>query len=119
MFRSVKLSQKTKNVFFISGILGIYTYFDLKIDQYYADQNKINDLETTLFEAKLKPYHLNQIFQANEIIFKPNKKYVHLTTPFNRKIKEIYDLPFYYNDYENYNFNKLSDFFLNIHIFIN
>jgi hypothetical protein len=64
---------------------------------------------------------LNKIFLAEKYILQePLKNNLHISTPFNRNVKYIYDLDnFYYMDYENYNFNKLSDLFLNIHIFIN
>jgi hypothetical protein len=63
---------------------------------------------------------LIQIFNAQKYIMtEPMKEYMHISTPFNRQIKYIYNLPSHYANYENYNFNKLSDFFLNIHIFIN
>lgn len=49
-----------------------------------------------------------------------NKKFGYFTIPFNRKIKYIYNIDSVdYPEYENYDFNKLSDFFLNIHIFVN
>lgn len=49
-----------------------------------------------------------------------NKKFNYLTTPFNRKIQQIYNISdVKYKLYENYDFNKLSDIFLNIHIFVN
>ena len=38
---------------------------------------------------------------------------MNISIPFNREIKKIYDLDLYYVDYENYDFNKLSDLFLN------
>jgi len=64
---------------------------------------------------------LPKIFRAEKYILRePFKNQIHLSIPFNRKVKYIYGLDtFYYQDYENYNFNKLSDLFLNIHIFIN
>ena len=63
---------------------------------------------------------VKEIFQAENFILQNQlKDHYHKSIPFNRKISYIYNLPFFYIEYENYNFNKLSDLFLNIHIFIN
>jgi hypothetical protein len=59
-----------------------------------------------------------ELFNSN-LIFSDKDQLLNLSIPFNREIKKIYDLDVYYVDYENYDFNKLSDLFLNIHIFIN
>lgn len=60
---------------------------------------------------------LNSVFSGNTNL---NKRYRYVSTPFNRVIKEIYGIEFVeYKNYENYDFNHLSDFFLNIHIFVN
>ncbi len=66
-------------------------------------------------------FPLSKLFESENIILREQlKNNYHISIPFNRKIKYIYNLDnFYYMDYENYNFNKLSDLFLNIHIFIN
>jgi hypothetical protein len=54
-----------------------------------------------------------------ELIFGESEQILNISIPFNRDIRRIYDLDLYYVNYENYDFNKLSDLFLNIHIFIN
>lgn len=73
------------------------------------------------YTTNLFPIPISKIFQAEKFILRDQlKNYYHISIPFNRKVKFIYNLDnFYYMDYENYNFNKLSDLFLNIHIFIN
>jgi hypothetical protein len=84
-------------------------YFNRKIENVQPVQNH-----------NLTYNDICEIFQIHDTIFKNQyKNILHLSTPYNRKIKYIYNLPFFYTEYENYNFNKLSDFFLNIHIFIN
>ena len=82
---------------------------------------KILKEESNETYRRYKELPLNKIFEAEKYILRePLKNHFHLSIPFNRKIKYIYNLEnFYYIDYENYNFNKLSDIFLNIHIFIN
>ncbi len=81
-------------------------------------QNEID--EKNIFKNSLEYNHFNKVLMNKEsILGNEMKKYINLSTPFNRNIKYVYDLPFNYPEYENYNFNKLSDFFLNIHIFIN
>ena len=49
-----------------------------------------------------------------------NKKYVHLSNSYNKLYKDVFQIKdVKYKTIENYDFNKLSDFFLNIHIFVN
>lgn len=65
-----------------------------------------------------------ELLKMNEIIYGKtliNKKFIHLSNPYNLYIKDIYGLDdkVKYKHFENYDFNKLSDFFLNIHIFVN
>lgn len=70
-----------------------------------------------LVEQACKDDELYKVFTGQSQL---NKKYAYLSTPFNRQIKDIYlvdDVE--YKTFENYDFNKLSDFFLNIHIFVN
>lgn len=106
-----------KKAIFLSA-LGSYYLFD----QFFIEENQKtkNNLNENKFFNSLNYNHYNEIFEKKHIILgNEMNKYINLSTPFNRKIKYIYDLPFVYPEYENYNFNKLSDFFLNIHIFIN
>lgn len=110
--------KKINPLLFYFGCLGSFYYL-----------NKIIEKEEYLKEKEMKLYkkesksslNLRQIFQLNNLILgNYDKKHLHLSIPFNRSVAKIYKLDhFYYIDYENYNFNKLSDFFLNIHIFIN
>jgi len=93
--------------------------------EYLDNQQKIKEGERTdkIIKVNLKKSEIpfNKIFEAERWFLREHlKQYFHLSIPFNRKVKYIYNLDsFYYIDYENYNFNKLSDLFLNIHIFIN
>ncbi len=99
------------NIFIYFSSLGLLKLIDSKFEK---TGNKPADIKLITYKD------LSEIFQINDQIFKNQyKNILHLSTPFNRKIKYIYNLPFFYTEYENYNFNKLSDFFLNIHIFIN
>ena len=95
---------------------------------YLADlKDKKNNLPNEKITLSINKNEFNsdfpliQVFSAEKYILRePLRNNFHISIPFNRKIKYIYNLDnFYYMDYENYNFNKLSDLFLNIHIFIN
>lgn len=108
------------DLIFYSGML--FSYTGIRYYLHCKNENIHNNDHKNIIQIKnkLKLNDLNEIFKAKDLIFNNQQKnLMHLSTPFNRTIKEIYNLPFYYADYENYNFNKLSDFFLNIHIFIN
>jgi hypothetical protein len=116
--------DKLKNTLLLFTGYGLLFYCD-KLDEFYFNLSK--DFQKTRTNAE---YEKNFNYMTSRKIFKIMKaeKYIlndqlknklNVSTPFNRKIKYIYDLPFYYVEYENYNFNKLSDLFLNIHIFIN
>jgi hypothetical protein len=103
-------AQNLTNFAIFTSCLGLLKYSTLYIPSEIT-KPQINKL--------LKANDLVEIFQEDRIFKNQFKNMLHLSTPFNRKIKYIYNLPFFYTEYENYNFNKLSDFFLNIHIFIN
>ena len=104
-----------KNVLIFSSSLLI-----LRKSSQYLNENNKNNSSYSIEEFKLKYDDIKEIFTIYDQLFNNQYKHIlHLSTPFNRKIKYIYNLPYYYTEYENYNFNKLSDFFLNIHIFIN
>jgi len=77
-------------------------------------QNKLTNKRELDYNTIIKIFDIEPYFLKKQL-----KKYSNLSVPFNRNIKYIYGLPHYYIEYENYDFNKLSDFFLNIHIFIN
>ncbi len=99
------------NLYFYISCLGL-----MKLSNHYFPNSRINTTQPQL----MKYQDIVDIFEIKDQLFKNQyKNILHLSTPFNRKIKYIYNLPFFYTEYENYNFNKLSDFFLNIHIFIN
>ena len=65
----------------------------------------------------------DELLTLNDVIYnksKINKKYQHLSLSYNVLFEEIFSIEgVRYSKYENYDFNKLSDLFLNIHIFIN
>lgn len=112
-------SNKFKIISYFGGgisLLFLADLFDYKNSK-DEDCNKISEFEIT----ELNKFPIRKIFQAEKFILRePLKKNFHISIPFNRKIQYIYNLDsFYYIDYENYNFNKLSDLFLNIHIFVN
>jgi hypothetical protein len=100
-----------------------------KLDSKNSVSNKSQEFDTKIQEkinnptpiTNSYPVPISKIFQAEKFILRDQfKNNYHISIPFNRKVKYIYNLDnFYYMDYENYNFNKLSDLFLNIHIFIN
>ena len=69
-------------------------------------------------QSQIKYHEFISLFNRG-LIFNDKDQMMNISIPFNREIKKIYDLDLYYVDYENYDFNKLSDLFLNIHIFIN
>lgn len=102
-------------------ILGISSVCLFLAEREDNKKKQINKEESNYIYTRHLELPMNKIFEAEKnILREPLKNYFHLSIPFNRKIKYIYDLEnFYYIDYENYNFNKLSDIFLNIHIFIN
>ncbi len=128
--------MKKKVAFFTSSLL--FFHLTDKIDEYYNKNtnlkidpiNNEDRAKTTTTTKNTTPsdnlnlpklnFPLQKLFEAEHYILQePLKNQFHKSIPFNRKIKYIYNLPFYYCEYENYNFNKLSDLFLNIHIFIN
>lgn len=115
-FFSTKLQ---KPIIFLFSLSGFYILDKFLNEDNSSDMNEKGKKYT--YKNSLQYSHFNKIFEKKDAIIYNNdvKKYVNITTPFNRKIKYIYDLGFVYPEYENYNFNKLSDFFLNIHIFIN
>ena len=109
-----KISKyKNKSLFLVGSF--IYLFLDLNYVVECSNENNRYNYTNSLDYEKLKLLLKNK----NIIIENQMKKYLNISTPFNRKIKYIYDLSFFYPEYENYNFNKLSDFFLNVHIFIN
>jgi hypothetical protein len=111
------ISDGIKKKFFFITSLSIYFLIDKKFSE---DNYRKFAKEKNFYKNSLNNDHFNRLFLKKDIILgNEMKKYINLSTPFNRKTKYIYDLPFTYPEYENYNFNKLSDFFLNIHIFIN
>lgn len=111
-------SEKIKKRAYFLASLSAYFIIDKYLIEEKNDENE--NIKKQTIKNSLDYNHLNQIFLKKDVILNNEmKKYTNLSTPFNRKIKYIYDLPFEYPEYENYNFNKLSDFFLNIHIFIN
>jgi hypothetical protein len=100
--------MKKYNFALFVGCLGLLKYLNQKRGTTHKN-----------IESLLKYNDILDILQEEKVLRNQYKNMLHLSTPFNRKIKYIYNLPFFYTEYENYNFNKLSDFFLNIHIFIN
>ena len=109
-----------KNISYFLGGFGLILtgeYLDKK--QLLKEEEKEDKIIKFNFEKSEIPF--NKIFEAERWFLREHlKQNFHLSIPFNRKVKYIYNLDsFYYIDYENYNFNKLSDLFLNIHIFIN
>ncbi len=108
---------KVKNI--SAFFFAMSSYYFLEKYLIFNDDDTNKKIKYT-FKNSLNYTHYNKLFQNKNLILGDEiKKYVNISTPFNRKIKYIYDLSFIYPEYENYNFNKLSDFFLNIHIFIN
>jgi hypothetical protein len=106
--------NKCINTLTFMSCLGLLKYIKTKGNNKSQNDNKVTIKKLTTYND------LADIFQYEEKILRNQyKNILHLSTPFNRKIRHIYSLPFFYAEYENYNFNKLSDFFLNIHIFIN
>ncbi len=112
---------KLKNGIVFGACLVIYNLSEREFDKKENINTNKNKIEFCKSEMNfLKHNHIASILQAEKYIFREQIKHkLNISIPFNRTIRYIYDLPFYYIDYENYNFNKLSDLFLNIHIFIN
>ena len=119
MIKILKNPTTKKVILFFSGI-SLMLIAD-KFDSVTKDKHEKVLVKNFDFSEKDELREFKKIFEAEKYILNEPLKYnLHLSTPFNRKIKYIYNLEnFYYMDYENYNFNKLSDLFLNIHIFIN
>jgi hypothetical protein len=115
LFRILNQIKKPK-FFYILGLAG-YNF----TENYLLNKNKLYDPNMHfVYKHSLNYEDYTKLFEHKILIFDNKmKKFLNITTPFNRQIKQIYDLPYVYPEYENYNFNKLSDFFLNIHIFIN
>ena len=114
--------NKLRDFILLSGCYFLYNYCD-RIDEFHKNHNCEKNTVKNLTSENLnylKKIHLQQIFKSEKFILNNHlKSKQNVSIPFNRKIKYIYNLPFFYLEYENYNFNKLSDLFLNIHIFIN
>jgi len=116
--------EKLKNTLLLFTSYGLIFYCD-KLDKINYNLSKDFQKTNTNSEIKRNFNYLTsrkilKIMNAEKFILNDQlKNKLNVSIPFNRKIKYIYDLQFYYVEYENYNFNKLSDLFLNIHIFIN
>ena len=113
-----------QNIISLNKVLYLSSLFFVK----FCDQMrkkyciKEGDKTSNNLQGKLELDYLTllNIFEIEPFFLKKQlTKNLNLSVPFNRNIKYIYSLPHYYIEYENYDFNKLSDFFLNIHIFIN
>jgi len=107
-----------KNVFLYMGSVFSVVSCENYYNKYYQECKAIVPLNTK--NSEFNHELLGKLFEIEPYFSKQQlTKFSNISVPFNRKIKEIYELPHYYIEYENYDFNQLSDFFLNIHIFIN
>jgi hypothetical protein len=119
-----RIKPEFRSMFYGATLMIIADSLDSQSEKSEKDRfaTSIQDQKNYLIRLNnlsLPPFY--KILEAEKYILQePIKNNLHISTPFNRNVKYIYDLEnFYYMDYENYNFNKLSDLFLNIHIFIN
>lgn len=103
------------------SLFGYYSgsmFILLKLDSLFKTEDITKKNINNRYTVNLKHRDFIELFNPN-LIFSDKDQMLNISIPFNREIKKIYDLDIYYVDYENYDFNKLSDLFLNIHIFIN
>lgn len=105
--------MRSLSIYYYFG--GLFIFFKYEC---WINKNHLR-FDSPKFELKgFTPKMLSSLLSPN-LIFSDKDQLLSLSIPFNREVMKIYDLDLFYVDYENYDFNKLSDLFLNIHIFIN
>ena len=116
-----------KYAYFIAG-----NFFFVCITVYdHKKSNKNNSLSNNFcIDKELMNVNTNDVeaifenhLKLNNLLYYKlgyNKPFQFLSYSFNNKIKDIFNIDSVeYKSNYNYDFNKISDFFLNIHIFFN